>query len=57
VAAYAQLRLARQVASDQRLPWERPRPQRRLSPLRVRRGFPPLLVALGSPATTRIRTQ
>ena len=40
LAAYAQLRLARQVAGDQRLPWERPRPQRRLSPVRVRRGFP-----------------
>ena len=35
---------------DQRLPWERPRPQPRLSPLRVRRGFPRLLVRLGSPA-------
>jgi hypothetical protein len=50
LAAYAQLRLARQVASDQRLPWERPRPQLRLSPVRVRRGFPQLLVRLGSPA-------
>jgi hypothetical protein len=28
LAAYAQLRLARQLASDQRLPWERPRPNR-----------------------------
>jgi hypothetical protein len=52
LAAYAQLRLARQVAGDQRLPWERPRPQPRLSPLRVRRGFPQLLARLGSPATT-----
>jgi hypothetical protein len=52
LAAYAQLRLARQVAGDQRLPWERPRPQPRLSPLRVRRGFPQLLATLGSPATT-----
>lgn len=50
LAAYAQLRLARHVAGDQRLPWERPRPPLRLSPLRVRRGFPRLLVALGSPA-------
>jgi hypothetical protein len=38
------------VAGDQRLPWERPRPQPRLSPMRVRRGFPQLLVRLGSPA-------
>jgi hypothetical protein len=52
LASYAQLRLARQVAGDQRLPWEQPRPQPRLSPLRVRRGFPRLLCALGSPAST-----
>lgn len=51
LTAYAQLRLARQVADDQRLPWERPRPRSRLSPLRVRRGFPRLLVALGSPTS------
>jgi hypothetical protein len=50
LATYAQLRLARQLAGDQRLPWERPRPQRRLSPVRVRRGFPQLLGALGSAA-------
>jgi len=52
LAAYTQLRLARQIACDQRLPWERPRPQPRLSPYRVRRGFPRLLCALGSPAAT-----
>jgi hypothetical protein len=52
LAAYTQLRLARQLAGDQRLPWERPRPQPRLSPVRVRRGFPRLLCTLGSPATT-----
>jgi hypothetical protein len=51
VAAYTQLRLARQVVADQRLPWERPRPQARLSPVRVRRGFRQLLVRLGSPAS------
>jgi hypothetical protein len=50
LAGYTQLRLARQVATDTRLPWERPRPQPRLSPYRVRRGFPRLLCALGSPA-------
>jgi hypothetical protein len=27
LAAYTQLRLARQAASDQRQPWERPRPR------------------------------
>jgi hypothetical protein len=52
LAGYTQLRLARQVAGDQRLPWERPRPQPRLSPYRVRRGFPQLLATLGSPAAT-----
>jgi hypothetical protein len=52
LAASAQLRLARQLAGDQRLPWERPRPQPRLSPYRVRRGFPRLLCTLGSPAAT-----
>jgi hypothetical protein len=50
LAGYTQLRLARDVVADRRLPWERPRPQPRLSPYRVRRGFPRLLCALGSPA-------
>src|SRR5215217_8274787 len=52
LAAYNQLRLARAVVADARLPWERPRPPGRLSPVRVCRGFPRLLVRLGSPATT-----
>jgi hypothetical protein len=51
LSGYAQLRLAREVATDARLPWEVPRPQPRLSPYRVRRGFPRLLCVLGSPAT------
>jgi hypothetical protein len=38
------------IVADQRLAWERPRPPGRLSPYRVRRGFPRLLSALGSPA-------
>jgi hypothetical protein len=50
LACYAQLRLARAVVVDARLPWERPRPPGRLSPVRVCRGFPRLLVRLGSPA-------
>jgi hypothetical protein len=52
LAGYTQLRLARAVATDARLPWERPQSQPRLSPYRVRRGFPRLLCALGSPAAT-----
>jgi hypothetical protein len=52
VAGYTQLRLARQLVADQRLPWERPRPPGQLSPYRVRRGVSRLLCALGSPAAT-----
>jgi hypothetical protein len=52
LAAYTQLRLARPVVADARLPWERPRPPGRLSPVRVCRGFPRLLAVLGSPAAT-----
>jgi hypothetical protein len=51
LAAYTQLRLARCVVSDRRLSWERPRPAGRLTPGRVRRGFPQLLAQLGSPAS------
>src|SRR6266545_952732 len=50
LACYAQLRLARELVADQRLAWERPQPPARLSPVRVCRGFPRLLVRLGSPA-------
>ncbi len=38
-AAYAQLWLARGLAADIRLPWQRPCPAGRLTPARVRRGF------------------
>jgi hypothetical protein len=39
IAAYAQLWLARGLAADIRLPWQRPCPPGRLTPARVRRGF------------------
>ena len=39
IACYAQLRLARHLAADLRLPWQRPAPPGRLTPARVRRGF------------------
>jgi hypothetical protein len=39
IIAHAQLRLARPLTADLRLPWERPAPPGRLSPARVRRGF------------------
>jgi len=38
-SCYAQLRLARGLAEDLRLPWQRPCPPGRLTPARVRRGF------------------
>jgi hypothetical protein len=39
IVCHAQLRLARTLACDLRLPWERPAPPGRLTPARVRRGF------------------
>jgi DDE superfamily endonuclease len=39
LACYAQLRLARALAADMRLPWQQPCPPGRLTPARVRRGF------------------
>jgi DDE superfamily endonuclease len=39
IACHAQLRLARPLSDDLRLPWERPAPPGRLTPARVRRGF------------------
>ena len=39
LACYAQLRLARTLAADLRLPWQQPCPPGRLTPARVRRGF------------------
>ena len=51
IAAYAQLRLARALAADLRLPWERPAPAGRLTPARVRRGFRNIRATTGSPAT------
>jgi DDE superfamily endonuclease len=48
--AYTQLRLARPLIVDQRLPWHRPHPLGRLTPYRVRRQFRQLGPALGTPA-------
>jgi len=50
LVAYTQLRLARALVADRRLPWERPESPGRLIPNRVRRAVPALLLALGSPA-------
>src|SRR3712207_5456441 len=51
LAAYAQLRLARPFTADTRLAWERRLPAYRLTPARIRRGFPRLLPRLGTPAS------
>lgn len=51
IAAYAQLRLARPLATDLRRPWEKPAPPNRLTPARVRRGFRNLCTKTGSPAS------
>jgi len=50
IAVYAQLRLARPLAEDLRLPWERPSPPGRLTPARVRRGFRNIHATVPSPA-------
>ena len=49
--AYTQLHLARPIAADTRLPWERRLPGHRLTPTRIRRDFPRLLPILGTPAS------
>ena len=50
LAAYAQLRLARAIVADRRLPWERSQRPRRLTPTRVLRSFATLLATVGTPA-------
>ena len=40
----------RGIVADLRLPWERPHDPEKLTPARVRRGFPSLRVAIGTPA-------
>lgn len=51
LAAYAQLRLARGIVADRRLPWEKPLPPRKLTPTRVLRNFAALLPLVGTPAS------
>jgi DDE superfamily endonuclease len=48
--AYVQLRLARDLVADVRLPWQPPLPPERRTPARIRRGFSHLLAQVGSPA-------
>lgn len=51
IGAYTQLRLARGLVDDLRLPWERPLEPDRLTPARVRRGFRRLGELIGTPAS------
>ena len=50
IAAYTQLRLARPVVAEHRLPWERPCEPHQLTPARTHCGFPLLRTAFGTPA-------
>jgi len=50
LAAYAQLRLARGIVADARLPWERAQRPRWLTPRRILGGFATLLGVVGTPA-------
>jgi hypothetical protein len=50
ISAHTQLRLARPLAADLRLPWERPASPGRLTPARVRRGFRNIRAAIPCPA-------
>ena len=50
ITALTQLRLARPIAADRRLPWEKPGTPGKLTPGRVRRDFSRLLLLTGTPA-------
>ena len=50
VAAHTQLRLARPLAADIRPPWQPRLPPERLTPARVRAGFPRIRATLTNPA-------
>ena len=56
ITCYAQLYLARTLAADVRLPWQRPQPAATpaqvMTPGRVRAGFPGIRRILGTPAST-----
>ncbi|MFC5957696.1 transposase [Streptomyces pratens] len=52
LAAYTRLRLARSLTEDLRRPWEKPLTPDRLTPGRVRRGYPRIRRTPGTPAGT-----
>lgn len=51
LAALTQLRLARPLVADHRLPWQPPQPTHKMTPGRVRQGFAHLLPRIGTPAS------
>jgi hypothetical protein len=51
ICALTQLRLARTLVGDHRLPWQPPLPAEAITPGRVRQGFGPLLPRIGTPAS------
>jgi hypothetical protein len=51
IGALTQLRLARGLVDDLRLPWERPLGEAKLTPRRVRRGFRRLRATIDTPAS------
>ncbi|MEZ5086487.1 MAG: NF041680 family putative transposase [Tessaracoccus sp.] len=57
LAAHTQLRLARPLAADHRLPWQPPLPTTALTPGRVRRSFPRVHASCVQPTRTPIATQ
>src|SRR3954469_15799339 len=57
LTALTQLRLARNLVADHRLPWQRPQPAGRFTPGRVRQGFGHLLPRIGTPASHPKPTQ
>ena len=57
LAAFTQLRLARPLVSDHRLPWQPSQPAHTFTPGRVRQGFGHLLPQIGTPASHPKPTQ
>lgn len=53
ILAYVQLRVARRLVQDLRLPWQPPLTGENLTPARVRRGCSHLLPQVGSPVNVR----
>ena len=51
ITAQTQLRLSRPLVEDLRKPWERPAPDHRLTPARVRRGFRNIRAKASQPAS------